>query len=196
MLLRLHVLLKNKFFMNLFKKFLNLNFKKGFLRSIIILSIAFFSWGAYYNFSPTSWLYNNTNFDQVVSLASVDLLNDSCKPKSINYFIDEANSKNFFYLICEKDKNLSCSKNICKGLLDYAQVVGKDVIGNGVKVSDLTADKVQHDVNKIKSDQQFEIIKERTYSGIKNLLKFWSYVLSFILMFFILRWIYKGFNTT
>jgi hypothetical protein len=176
--------------------FKNTNLKRGFTRLLAIASIGFFSWGAYFDFSPTTWLYGKTNYSDVVQRATLDLKDESCLKTNIDYAIPIDEPNNIIYLVCENEAATLCiPTKKCNGILDYAEIVGKERIGKGINTRDLTNKIIENDINKVKSDRRIAMIKERTLSGFDNLLKLWIYVVAFFVFFYASRWIYKGFSS-
>ena len=173
----------------------NTNLTRGFIRLLAIASIGFFSWGAYYDFSPTTWLYGSTDYNDVIGRATFDLKDENCKKRKLIYIYPVNEPKNFIFLVCDEDKEGICQPiSNCNGLEAYASTVGKDKIGNGIRVSDLSPNKIESDIKNVKFERQIDMLKERIISGLKNLINLWIFALSIFIFFYIIRWIYKGFS--
>ena len=173
----------------------NTNLQRGFIRLLVISSIGFFSWGAYYDFSPTTWLHGSINYNDVIGRATFDLKDENCKKSKLEYVYPVNEPKNFIFLVCDGEKEGFCHpiKN-CNGLEAYASTIGKDKIGNGIRVSDLSPSKIETDIKKVKFERQIDMVKERIESGVENLTNLWIFALSIFISFHIIRWIYKGFR--
>ena len=175
--------------------FENTNLKRGLIRLLTIASVVFFSWGAYYDFSPTSWLYGSTDYNDVIGRASFDLTDENCKRRKLGYMFPVNKPDNITYAVCDAEKEGFCQPIAnCNGLEGYASILGKDKIGTGISVIDLTPSKIESDIKKVKYERLFDMLKERGFSGLENLLSLWFFALSAFIVFHLLRWIYNGFR--
>lgn len=171
------------------------NLKRGFIRLLTIASIVFFSWGAYYDFSPTTWLVGSTDYNDVIGRASFDLTDENCKRGVIGYMFPVNQPDNINYTVCDGEKEGFCQPIAnCNGLEAYASILGKDKIGKQLSVSDLTPSKIESDIMKVKHERLFNMLKERGFSGLENLLRLWYFSLSAFIVFNLFRWIYNGFR--
>ena len=163
------------------------NLKRGFIRLLIIASLASFSWGAYDGFSPTNWLYGSTDYDDAIGRATFDLLDDKCNKSKLKYIqpVDEPN--NILVLVCEAEKTAFCIEiENCNGLENYAKIIGEEKINNEIIVSNLSPGKVEADIQKVKFKRQIDIIKERGLNGLSNFVNLWIFALSIFFLFLLL----------
>jgi hypothetical protein len=173
----------------------NMNIRKGLIRLSLVATVLAFGSGAYFDFSPSTWLYENEDYTDIASRATFELSEQkNCKTGKISYFQLEGEPNNPIYLICDTQNEGTCkSMKDCSGLEKYAQVIGKDAIGKGVDIQSLTQAKIKSELNLIKTERFFDMFKERALSGFYNVIELWKYLIISALFIIALNWIYKGF---
>jgi hypothetical protein len=175
--------------------FENTNLTRGFIRLLAIASLGFFCWGAYYDFSPTTWLYGSRDYNDVIERASFDLTDENCKKSKIKYVFPIDDRKNIIYLVCDGEKEGFCKPiENCNGLEGYASILGKDKLGKELSVSNLTPSKIKSDIKKVEHERLIDMLKERGSNGLENLLSLWVYAFSVFIAFHLFRWTYNGFK--
>ena len=171
------------------------NLKRGFLRLLTIASLVFFSWGAYYDFSPSSYLYSSEDYDDLIGRATFDLSDEKCNKSILKYVhpIDEPN--NFSALVCEAKKETFCTvvKN-CNGLEKYANILDGKKYNFEINVKELSPNIIKESVKKIQFERRIDMFKERGLNGYYNVINLWVFAFSIMILFYVLRWIYIGFK--
>ena len=172
-----------------------MNIRKGLIRLALVATVLAFGSGAYFDTGPVTWLYESEDYKDIANRATFELSEQkSCKAGKINYFEPEGNNNNPIYLICDTENEGACkSMKECSGLERYAQAIGKDAIGKGIVIQSLTYDKISSELNLVKTERLFGMLKERAVSGFQNVIELWKYLLIFAVFILACNWIYRGF---
>jgi len=172
-----------------------MNIRKGLIRLALVATVLAFGSGAYFDTGPVTWLYENEDYKDIASRATFELSEQkNCKAGKITYFQPEGASNNPIYLICDTQNESACkSMEECGGLERYAQAIGKNAIGKGVDIQSLTHDKIASELNLVKTERLFGMLKERAVSGFHNVIELWKYLLIFAIFILACNWIYRGF---
>lgn len=179
----------------LLEKLKDSNLKRGLFRLFLIATISVFCAGAYYDFSPTAWLYGSVDYDDVVEKTTANLKDESCRKGALMYMHPVDNPKDLSYFVLEKRSNGTLMPiQDCNGLALYGETLGKERIGNGIDVSSLTESSVRSEIEKIKSERRLEMIQDRVLNGAKDVLNFWGAVLAVVVVVSALSWIARGFK--
>ena len=171
------------------------NLKRGFIRLLTIASLVFFSWGAYYDFSPSSYLYSSEDYDDIIGRATFDLLDEKCNKSILKYMQQVDKPNNLRALVCEAKKDDFCTvvKN-CNGLEKYANILDGKKYNYEINVKELSPNIIKENVKKIQFERRIDMLKERGLNGYLNLQNLWLFAFSIMILFYVLRWIYVGFK--
>ena len=172
-----------------------MNISKGLIRLSLVATVLAFGSGAYFEFSPSTWLYEKEDYEDIASRATFELSEQkNCQAGKISYFQEEGELKNPIYLICDTKNEGSCkSMKECSWLERYAQTIGKDAIGKGIDLQSLTGNKIESELNLIKTQRLIGMFKEKVTNGFYNVIELWKYLLVFAIFILACNWIYKGF---
>jgi len=173
-----------------------MNIRKGLIRLSLVATVLAFGSGAYFEFSPSAWLYEKEDYEDIASRATFELSEQkSCQTGKIRYFQQEGEPNIPIYLICDTTNEGSCkSMKECSWLERYAQTIGKDAIGKGIDLQSLTSNKIESELNLIKTQRLLDMFKEKAMNGFYNTIELWKYLLIFAIFILACNWIYKGFE--
>jgi hypothetical protein len=165
------------------------------IRLALVATVLAFGSGAYFDTGPATWLYESEDYKDISSRAAFELSEwKNCKTGKITYFEPEGVPNKPIYLICDTQNEGACkSMKECSGLERYAQAIGKDAVGKGIDIQSLTNNKIESELNLVKTERLFGMLKERAVSGFHNVIELWKYLLIFAVFILACNWIYRGF---
>lgn len=172
-----------------------MNIRKGLIRLALVATVLAFGSGAYFDFSPSTWLYESEDYKDIASRAAFELSEQkNCKTGIIGYFQLEDEPGKQIFLICNTQNDGTCkSMKECSGLERYAQTIGKDGIGKGIDIQSLTREKITSELNLIKNERLLGMLEERATNGFYNVIELWKYLLIISIFVLTCNWVYKGF---
>lgn len=181
----------------MFNKFIeNTKIRRGFIRVILVCTLGVFGWGAYYSFSPSAYLYEGVDYEDVILRATFDLKDEGCNKGYLAARRSADKFNGIKYMVFDEDDKGQKIRffNDCKGLELYGETIGLSVVDSALRVVDLSEYIIREEVSKIKVARNLEIIRDRVESGARSVINFWVVCMFIVAVGYTLRWVLKGFK--
>jgi len=177
-----------------------MNIRRGFLRILIVSAAASFTYGFYFGFSHTTWLYATIDYEELMQKIEQELNQEKCNSGELGYFSPTDQPEKITYVVCGERKvgksGFCPILKECDGLAKYAEILGKKKIQSGIKVNELQIESIRTDIFSIKSQRAYESLSDRIKNGFDSLIKFFIFTGIGAVVFMIARWVTRGFKNT
>jgi hypothetical protein len=174
------------------------NYKKGIFRLMVVASVVVFCLGYVRDFSPAAFLYDPSGLELTARMASSELGDSECKKGSLSFreYADKQLKYEFEVSLPREPSSHFVPDLNCPFLASYAEILGPNIIKkNKILVADLTPQIITQNIASARYKALWKIFLERSYNGAERLLKLWLIFASLSGIYFVVRWITRGFKT-
>lgn len=186
---------------------LNLNYKKGAIRTAIILTVIFAIYGYQSRSeSPWSWMWSSISGKNIAALAMKESTKEKCRKASVlDVQFDQTleNEKIWDHSTLIIDLNEDPKSKIlgddvekdCRWIAELSHyLVFPDITKEDLKVTSISQAMYENAESVMKRRVFWQFIKDRSKGAFDSVLLLWSYLFGIAAAFYIFRWIIRGFK--